>query len=166
MSKYIYVAFWSLLLVLFCGCRGLAQNHECVKNFSKSFNNIDTGEVVDFKEIDCFSWDSLLVIAPAFGRKRVEKYSGVILPHEINYSWISDGEGSNWYILFIHKNKVIDYFKINRGDLDFSLLKRNVIKTGEDFFFVPKMKAAFFTYSNGVKFSNSNEIIVWAEFLE
>src|SRR5699024_6474804 len=114
--------------------------------------------------IDCFSWDSLLIIAPAFGKERVEKYSGIELPSGVNYSWVTDGEGSEWFILFINNNEVIDYFPIKRTDLDFSLLRRNVIKTPEDFFFVSKDKAVFFTYSSGERFFNSVEEVTWARF--
>ncbi len=164
MNKALYSLIF-IQLILSYGCQNsFAQNNECVKSFSEHIHDIDTGEIVNFKKIDCFSWDSLLIIAPAFGKERVEEYSGIELPSAVNYSWMADGEGNQWFILFIHNNEVVDYFSIQRNDLDFSLLRRIEIQTPEDFFFIKKSRAKFSTYSNGEEFVGSGEEVIWAKF--
>ena len=157
------ILFILILALGFSSCTAQNNIPKCVEAFKNYLEKIDTAQIIDFEKLQCFSWDSVMIIAPAFGRGRIEEISGVELPLNINYNWTYDGEGSKWWLLFVKNKKVITHFSLTRISLNFSSLKR-IKGIGEDFFFLLP-NTQLITYSKE-SFYNSNIRFMEVKYLE
>lgn len=162
--KKVYTAlFVSMLALGLSSCTAQNKMPKCVATFKMYLEKIDTSQIVDFGKLQCFSWDSVMIIAPAFGRGRIEEISGIELPSDINYDWAFDGEGSKWWLVFVKNKKAVTHFSLLRTILDFSTFKR-MKGIGEDFFFLSP-NTRLITYSKE-NFLNSNIRFMEVKYLE
>lgn len=126
-------------------------------------------EVISFKDdVNCFEWDSLLVIMAIYLDEKAEKQLGITLPKDVDYAWAHD---SLVILLFLKDKKVAHYIPqkptVSREVFDaaksikaYSFLQLlNNYGNGSYFVIIPKQKAVFETYPmvyhvNGNEMSN------------
>ncbi|WET02971.1 hypothetical protein [Flavobacterium sp. YJ01] len=127
------------------------------------------GEVISFKDdLNCFEWDSLLVIMAIYLNDMAEKQLGIELPKEIDYTWESD---STAILLFLKDKKVVhsmpqkptvsrEIFDAAKSVKSYYFLELlNNYGDGSYYVIIPKEKAIFETYpliyhENGKEVSN------------
>lgn len=87
-------------------CKG-QSDPECLVKMKERLSTQENeenkiGEVISFKDdLNCFEWDSLLVIMAIYLDDKVEKKLGITLPKDVDYTWANDSMG----ILIFLKNK-------------------------------------------------------------
>lgn len=114
------------------------------------------GEVINLKDnINCFDWDSLVVIMAIYLNEKAEKNIGIKLPLEHDYSW---GPDSTAMLLFVKDKKVINYIlqypTVDKKTFDsaksikaYSFIELlNNYGNGSYYTIIPKEKAVFETY--------------------
>jgi hypothetical protein len=171
-------AFKFIILLLSCffviSCKG-QKNTNCInaleEKLSPKINEENRiGEVINIRDnVNCFEWDSLIVIMAIALNEKAEKDLGIKLPLEHDYSWGSD---STAMLLFIKDKKVVHHI-LQEATVDkktFDAAKSiktyhflNLLKSyGSDSYYtiIPKKKTVFETYpivyhdENGKEISN------------
>jgi|GEM_PF-5645396 len=89
-----------------------------MEKLDRSISEFKINDTINFKKINCFEWDSLMILNPTFSFSQAEKMSGVILPNNFKNSNLT--EWSYWTVLFLKNHKVIEQYKIKRTNLDFN----------------------------------------------
>ncbi|MET0637841.1 MAG: hypothetical protein ABWZ25_17555 [Chitinophagaceae bacterium] len=147
------ITFWNTL-----SCNAQKSNDSCFISMKDSLVSIDEGKVIDLTKLNCIKWDELVLIPPSFSRSFVEEYAKINLPKDVDYSWVTDGEGKGWWVLFLDKKNVISYFFLNRVDVDFTKLSSSLNQI--DVVLLPKSKAKFITFATGDIFFDSKEKVI------
>lgn len=81
----------------------LVQLREKISPHVNEGNKI--GEVINIKaDINCFDWDSLVIIMPMYLNDRAEKKLGISLPKDVDYGWEPE---SSAMFLFVKDKKVV-----------------------------------------------------------
>ena len=124
-----------------------SKKHECIDSFRNNISNLEYRiSGVDFaKEISCFEWDEVIILAPSFSKKRFKKITNISLPSSIKYDSSMINDGPYWTIIFLHKRDVTSYIKILRKEFDFSKLKQFKNRK-EDWFFLNRNESSFSFY--------------------
>lgn len=122
MIKNIFLLICTLQLL---GCSSNPNKKMCIEKLDQSISEFKINDTINFQKINCFEWDSLMILNPTFSFSQIEKKSGVILPDNFKNSNLT--EWSYWTVLFLKNHKVIEQYKIKRTYLDFNDLgaKRN-----------------------------------------
>lgn len=153
-------------------CKG-QSDPECLRALNEKLSphvneKNKVGEVINLKdEINCFEWDSLLVIMPMYLNESAEKKLGIELPKDINYRWEPE---SSAMLFFIKNNKVVHSLLQKAGvsreifdsadsikSYSFIELINNYGKSSY-YVFIPKEKCIFETYRTVYHDQNGKEI--------
>src|SRR5690349_7332872 len=119
--KMLRILFVILIWTTF-SCNAQKSNDSCIISMKDSLVSIDEGKTIDLTKLNCIKWDELVLIPPSFSRSIVERDAKIKLPSDVNYSFLVDGEGKGWWVLFLDKKNVVSYFLVDRKDVDFSKL--------------------------------------------
>lgn len=163
-----------LISVLFlCSCKGqsdpkcLTALNEKISPHVNEKNKV--GEVINLKdEVNCFEWDSLLIIMPMYLKNdRAEKELRIVLPKDIDYSWEPE---SSAMLLFLKNNKVVhsllqkagvsrEIFDSSDSIKSYSFLELlNNYGKNSYYVFIPKEKCIFETYRTVYHDQNGKEM--------
>lgn len=157
-SKYAYSLLISFLFIVSCKGQSdpecLVQLHEKLSPHVNKENKI--GEVINLKDhINCFDWDSLIIIMPLYLGDKAEKELGIDLPRSVDYTWEPE---SSAMFLFVKDRKVVhsmlqrptvskevfDSAKSLKAYYFLNLL--NSYGNGSFYVIIPKEKTIFETY--------------------
>lgn len=165
----------SILFILFLfSCKGqndpkcLVQLSEKLSPHVNEENKI--GEVINIKaDVNCFDWDSLVIIMPMYLDDKAEKKLGIALPKDVNYTWEPE---SSAMFLFVKDKKVVysmlqkaavnkEVFDSAKSVKSYSFIQL-LNNYGNDSYYaiIPREKAVFETYpmiyhdKNGKETSN------------
>lgn len=122
-------------------CRSKAQEPTCIEELNLKIEKIKISDSLNLKNLDCFRWDSLMVIAPEFSRTSVEKYSGTSLPTEIKYEMYPATE-QVWWMVFLDKGKYTAHVKVPLRSFSFNDLLGSYYHKW-DYFIMPKKDCVF-----------------------
>ena len=113
-----------MLIILFivvlggCGTNKDLLNTELQGSFNTIINN-NNATVIDLNEITKFDWEKAYLFSPYTPRESINKTVGLKF---ISDSRI-DTSDDIYLIVFINKEKVVQYSEIDRHQLDFSIAK-------------------------------------------
>ncbi len=172
--SFVYPLLMSFLFLF--SCKG-QSDPECLTvlngKLSPHVNEQNKiGEVINLKdEVNCFDWDSLIVIMPMYLDDKAEKELGIALPKDVDYRWEPE---SSAMFLFVKDKKVVhsmlqkatvnkEVFDSAKSIKSYSFLQLlNNYGNGSYYVTIPKEKAVFETYAmvyhdaNGKEISNPN----------
>lgn len=159
------------VLFLF-SCKGqsdpecLTALHEKLSPHVNEKNQV--GEVINLRdEVNCFEWDSLLIIMPMYLNDRAEKELGIELPKGVDYKWEAE---SSAMFLFVKDRKVVhsmlqkagvsrEIFDSSDSIKSYSFLELlNNYGKSSYYVFIPKEKCVFETYRTVYHDQNGKEM--------
>lgn len=171
-SIYIFLLLISFLFIF--SCKG-QSDPECIVQLSEKLSphvneENKIGEVINLKDdVNCFDWDSLIIIMPIYLYEGAEKKLGIELPKDVDYTWEPE---SSAMFLFVKDKKVVHSMlqksTVSREVYDsakslkayYFLNLLNNYGNGSYYVIIPKEKAVFETYpmiyhdKNGKEVSN------------
>lgn len=127
------------------------------------------GEIINIKdEINCFEWDTLIVLSAINSKKNMEKDLGITMPFEYNFSM---GDENTAILLFVKNNKVVHFISQKRTVERKILDQAKSVKVSSFIYLlnnygnnvyakIPKEKAIFETYP--VIYHDKNKETEWA----
>ena len=169
--RNIIASLLFFFLILFCKGQ---SNLECLTTLEEKLSpkvNVENkiGEIINLRDnVNCFDWDSLIVISAIYLNEKAEKDLGIKLPLEHDYSWGSENAA---ILLFVKDNIVVNHVfqqpTVDRKNFNSAKSLKayyflNLLKNyGNDSYYtiIPKEKAVFETYpiiyhENGKEKSN------------
>ncbi|MBF4485719.1 hypothetical protein [Flavobacterium sp. CSZ] len=171
-SKYIFFLLISFLFLF--SCRG-QSNPECLTALNEKISphvneKNKIGEVINLKDdLNCFDWDSLIIIMPLYLDGRAEKELGITFPKDADYTLEPK---SSAIFLFVKDKKVVhsmlqkaevnkEVFHSYKSVKSYSFIQLlNNYGNANYYVIIPKEKAVFETYpivyhdENGKEASN------------
>ncbi|GIQ60557.1 hypothetical protein Flavo103_36930 [Flavobacterium collinsii] len=169
-SRCVSPLFISLLFLFSCKGQSdpdcLVKLRERISPHVNEENKI--GEVINLKEdVNCFEWDSLVIIMAIYLSDRSEKELGIKLPKDDNYIWEPD---TSAMLLFVKDKKVV-YSTLQRSTVSrevfdsakslkayYFLKLLNNYGNGSYYVVIPKEKAIFETYAMVYSDENGNKV--------
>lgn len=128
-----------LFIVLFFTDCKVQEEYPCITNIEKELKKrFNENNQFNFNAtVNCFSWDSLLIFAPIFNKKRFEKLTHIILPKSINTDFPYGADSDYWQLAFLKNGEVVSNFSLSKWEFDFSK-DSNYRSSGEDWVFIDK----------------------------
>lgn len=173
MSNSFFKLFVLILSCFFViSCKG-QKSTNCIdalnEKLSPKINEENKiGEIINIRDnVNCFEWDSLVVIMAIALNEKAEKDLGIKLPLENDYSWGSD---STAMLLFVKDKKVVHHIlqesSVDKKTFDNSKSIKSyhfldLLKNyGNDSYYtiIPKKKTIFETYPIIYHDENGKEI--------
>ena len=159
-TKYRKLIFLIFYLFILSSCK--SQNKpDCLismeEKLAPKVNELgEIGEIINLKDsVNCFEWDSLIVMPVIYLIENSEKELGLKLPLQYNHLWTPDSQA---ILLFVKDNKVMYYIVQNSGVDRESFENAKSIKSysflellgynGNEKFYIkiPREKAVFITH--------------------
>ncbi|MGB7528455.1 hypothetical protein [Sphingobacterium cellulitidis] len=135
----------SLLFVLFmtmlCSCTQLKRN-ACIGDFQSTFSQVQSESKIDFQRMDCFPWDSLMLLASYHYCGQILEETGVVLPENL-----SSNDPEVGYLVFLQRNQVQKIIRIKKDQLNLSsYIQANAYSSS--FLILDRQKCDALTFKN------------------
>ena len=103
-----------LFLMLLCSCTQLKRN-ACIGDFQSNISQVHPESKIDFQSMDCFPWDSLMILTSYHFWGQIREETGVVLPENLSTSTSEVG-----YLVFLQRNQVQKILRIKKDQLNLS----------------------------------------------
>ncbi|MFF3025646.1 hypothetical protein ACFVRR_23890 [Gottfriedia sp. NPDC057948] len=107
MKKFVYLIFFSLILLTSCSQVGGMHNKGLEKSISSALEKKSVTEI-DINSLTDFDWDKAYLITPYTDQETINKQLGVKFKDPTNMVNRDD----IYLLVFLDKNKVVQYVKI------------------------------------------------------
>ena len=89
------------------------KRSSCVQDFKESFAEIKESGNIDFESVNCFPWDTLMMLAPYHYNEQIKEETGIVLPNNL-----SKPHSDHAYFVFINHNQVQEIITISTEQFD------------------------------------------------
>lgn len=84
----------------------------CIRDFKKEFRrNVSEGKI-DFQQMNCFPWDTLMILAPYYS-DQIKEETGLVIP-----SYLSSVNAEKAFLVFLEKRNIQRIIPISQHDMD------------------------------------------------
>jgi len=85
----------------------------CIRDFKKEFRrNVSEGKI-DFQQMNCFPWDTLMILAPYHYSDQIKEETGLVIP-----SYLSSVNAEKAFLVFLEKRNIQRIIPISQHDMD------------------------------------------------
>lgn len=98
--------------IFFLSCEQVRTNF-CIRDFKKEFRrNVSEGKI-DFQQMNCFPWDTLMILAPYHYSDQIKEETGLVIP-----SYLSSVNAEKAFLVFLEKRNIQRIIPISQHDMD------------------------------------------------
>ncbi len=85
----------------------------CIRDFKKEFRrNVSEGKI-DFQQMNCFPWDTLMILAPYHYSDQIKEETGLVIP-----SYLSSVNAEKAFLVFLEKRNIQRIIPISQHYMD------------------------------------------------
>lgn len=98
--------------VFFLSCEQVRTNF-CIREFKKEFRRNVSEGIIDLQQMNCFPWDSLMILAPYHYSDQIKEETGLEIP-----GYLSSVNAEKAFLVFLEKRNIQRIIPISQRDLD------------------------------------------------
>ncbi|SFL90669.1 hypothetical protein SAMN04487943_10535 [Gracilibacillus orientalis] len=125
--KKIFVFVLLLLLLVWCSQRDVQQNTDLEESIYSVVGDKNKSEI-SIKTLTSFDWDKALLFTPYSTQENIEEQLGADFKDPSNI----DIRDDIYLLVFLNKDKVVQYVEIARQGADFSMGEKGYLTPSED----------------------------------
>ncbi|WP_409151273.1 hypothetical protein [Sphingobacterium sp. BS-2] len=85
----------------------------CIRDFKKEFRRKVSEGKIDFQQMNCFPWDTLMILAPYHYSDQIKEETGLVIP-----SYLSSVNAEKAFLVFLEKRNIQRIIPISQHDMD------------------------------------------------
>ena len=101
-----------MLPIFILSCKQVRTNF-CIRDFKQEFKRNISAGTVDFQQMNCVPWDTLMILAPYHYSEQIKEETGLVIPE-----YLSSVNAEKAFLVFLEKSQVQRIIPISQKDLD------------------------------------------------
>lgn len=98
--------------IFFLSCEQVRTNF-CIRDFKKEFRRSVSEGKIDFQQMNCFPWDTLMILAPYHYSDQIKEETGLVIP-----GYLSSVNAEKAFLVFLEKRNIQRIIPISQHDMD------------------------------------------------
>ncbi|WP_254526669.1 MULTISPECIES: hypothetical protein [unclassified Sphingobacterium] len=101
-----------MLPIFILSCKQVRTNF-CIRDFKKEFRRSVSEGKIDFQQMNCFPWDTLMILAPYHYSDQIKEETGLVIP-----GYLSSVNAEKAFLVFLERRNIQRIIPISQQDLD------------------------------------------------